>query len=187
MIMFDIFKKNSVKVEYDLSENFLDMYSEAYGVATMRKRLLKKSNTKTFNYVMQLFIGVLILAFYTIIVVFCAKMFNGCIIIYNFPIMVLLYLIFFIYYFDFLIKFKYCSSRKKKGYFLLDDKGLTDYTFDGITITFDYKRIEMIVVKKNVVVILTDTPIYFFADVIVKDKIIDPIKKYKKDVKIVEK
>ena len=47
---------------------------------------------------------------------------------------------------------------------IIDKEGITNFSFYNIKMVFNWDKIKAIVVKKNSVTILTDTPIYLYFD-----------------------
>ena len=56
----------------------------------------------------------------------------------------------------------------------------------GIEMLFRWDKIKYIVVKKYSVIVLTDTPIFFFMNVEVKDELLSGINKYKNNITVIE-
>ncbi|HAB66777.1 MAG TPA: hypothetical protein DCE23_05365 [Firmicutes bacterium] len=177
--------KNQATINYDLSDSYVLIYDEAYGVAKKRKKLLKKPTTKTHTYLgITLFRLILILClnlFCYLYLKICGYSYIVCTLCIFTPF---LYFILTMNIIIFIIRVT-CRSKKLKGSFVLNKQGLTDSTFKGIKILFEWSKIKMVIVKKYSIIILTDTPIYFFVNKDVEDELITALKKYKKDLIIV--
>lgn len=196
----DKVKKDTI-IEYDLRDSYALIYDEAYGVAKKRKKLLKNPNTKTHTYLSVTIFRLLLILFLDILALLYLKS-RGytdifCFIYYNQQysldiigiiciLMPLLYLVLAINIIMFIVRI---NIRRKKlvGSFKLSKEGLTDSTFKGIKILFEWQRIKMVIIKKYSIIILTDTPIYFFVNKEIESKLIKSLKKYKKDILIVRK
>lgn len=196
----DKVKKDTI-IEYDLRDSYALIYDEAYGVAKKRKKLLKNPRTKTHTYLSVTIFRLLLILFLDILALIYLKS-QGYTDIFYFIyynqqysldiigviciLMPLLYLVLAINIIMFIIRI---NIRRKKlvGSFKLSKEGLTDSTFKGIKILFEWERIKMVVIKKYSIIILTDTPIYFFVNKEIENKLIKSLKKYKKDIKIVRK
>lgn len=174
-----------VDIEYDLSDGYVIMYDEAFGVARKRKKLLKNPRTKTYTYLGVTTCKLLLFVLINIICFMLYKHYGYSSYICMFCVIVsIFYLLLAINLVLFIIRVT-VRKGKPKGSFKLSKEGLTDSTFSGIKILFEWSRIKMVVIKKYSIVILTDSPIYFFVNKEVEKKLIQGIKRFKSDIVIV--
>lgn len=175
-----------MKIKYDMSNMYNACYNEALGVATHKKDVFngkKVHNYTSYGYMYLIAIILVIIVnsmFYYFtdlyVVSFTLTIFS--------IILVLLIIIYFLIYY---IRRNISKSRKRSGYLDISDEGITDESFMGIKMIFHWQKIQAIVVGNKALTILTDTPVYFFLDNSVKDEIINNLKKYKSDIKVIEK
>lgn len=81
------------------------------------------------------------------------------------------------------------NARRKvnfKNEIEITEEGITDSSYYGVKMTLSWDQIEAIVVRKNTVIILTNTPLYFYFDKNKKKDIINASQKYKKDIIVIE-
>lgn len=172
-------------IDYDLTDSYVLIYDEAYGVARKRKKLLKNPRTNTYTY-----LGITMLRLFIVILINLICYGYLCFVGHSYWLSMILVFIPFLYLylvFDILIftvKIT-CRSKSLKGNLKISKEGITDSTFNGIKILFEWKRIKMVIVKKYSVIILTDTPIYFFVNKEVDKQLIREIKRFKSDITIV--
>lgn len=84
------------------------------------------------------------------------------------------------------IKCYYSRCCLKKDTFFFDEEEIRNNSYMVIEMLFCWDKIKYIVVKKYSVIVLTDTPVFFFLNNDVKDELIKEIKKYKKDIEVIE-
>jgi len=81
-------------------------------------------------------------------------------------------------------------EQKYKSNFMtsitIDERGILDESFYGIKMLFKWNKIVAVIVGKHSIVILTDTPIYFFFSKRDSKKIIKIIERYHKKIMIIE-
>lgn len=193
--MFELFKKVSKKINdnfqkevniyYDLRESYISIYGDVYGVVKKKRRYLNNPYTKSHSYFT---LTIFRLIFILIINIFCFMSFAKygctgltCVVMCCLPI---LYFILAVNIIMFMIKVS-CPSKRLKGHFKLDKEGLTDYTDDGIRVLFEWKRIKLIVIKKNAIVILTDTPCYFYVNPELEKQLVGGIRRFKSDIEVI--
>ncbi len=173
-------------IDYDLTDSYVLIYDEAYGVARKRKKLLKNPRTNTYTY-----LGITMFRLFLVILINLICYGYVCFVGHSYWLSMILVFIPFLYLylvFDimiFTVKIT-CRSKRLKGSLKINKEGITDSTFDGIKILFEWKRIKMVVVKKYSVIILTDTPIYFFVNKDVEKQLIREIKRFRSDITIVK-
>jgi hypothetical protein len=82
----------------------------------------------------------------------------------------------------------YFARRKVnfKNEIVIEEEGISDSSYFGIKMTLSWDKIEAVVVRTHTIVILTNTPVYFYFDKNKKKDIINNIKKYKEDILIIE-
>jgi len=174
-----------MKVSFNLSKNYIECQDEAKGIAFHRKKILKSKKNQYLSYFEETtitFIIILMLGIFTINMAYSIyTSLYGIFIIYidTFYLLLNIFLI-----------YKEYNYRKKHNFInklIIDEKGITDIaSFKNIEILFKWPRITGIVVGNTSVVVLTDTRIFFYADIKDKDKLIKLIKEYKNNILIIE-
>ena len=168
---------------FSKDKNYFKCYDEARGVAMNKKYILKNKKLNLFTYTDYMYLIFSILFFLSIILMF-SKNFNTVmlgIIITIFDILFLLYVFISTY-----IMYNYCRKKKLPLKVLVDKNGITNSSYYDIKMIFKWEKILGIVVKKNSITVLTDTPIYFYFDKSKETSLIKEIKKYKKDITIIK-
>lgn len=164
-----------MKIETKLNNNFFKIYDEARSVATHRKEIIKSQKANKLSYSEEV-----LLVFATIILIsMILKTYKIELIILD-----ILYLI--INIVRFISSYKFRKKQNFKNKIVIDEKGITDISsFKNVEILFKWDKIKAAVIKKNSLTILMDSNIYFYFDIKEKDTIIKEIKKYKKDMPII--
>ena len=164
-----------MKIETNLNNNFFKIYDESRSVAIHRKEIIKnkKANALTFS-------TEVLLVFTIILLISLIIKKNG----------ILFMTLSFIYLMTNIIRFissyKFRKKQNLKNEIIIDEKGITDLSsFKNVEILFKWAKIKAIVIKKYSVTLLMDSNIYFYFDIKEKEKIIKEVKKYKKDILII--
>lgn len=176
-----------MEIKYDMYKHYVKCYNEALGVASHKKRLYKNAKAKTHLYTYYGFIylfSVLLVAFINFILARLVGYYWINLIISYFCLLMLVTIL--IYFILFGLRVHYSRCRLKKGVFCFDEKGIRNNSYMGIEMLFRWDKIKYIVVKKYSVIVLTDTPIFFFMNVEVKDELLSGINKYKNDITVIE-
>lgn len=175
-----------MKIKYDMSNKYNKCYDEALGVATHKKEVLngKKVHNYTSYGCMYLIAIILVIIADSIFYCFTDLYLISYILTIFSIILVLLIVIYFVMYY---VRRNISRNRKRSGYLDISDEGITDESFMGIKMIFHWEKIQVVVVGKDSLTILTDTPVYFFLDNSVKDEVINNFKKYKSDISVIEK
>ena len=168
-----------MKINSNFKTNYFKYYNEALGVAANKKRIIKKHKVNKLNYYEQLFL-VLSLVILICIILLLNDYFRASLIIFLLSTFALI-----INIITYLLRVRYEKSIDYQNTIIINEEGITDNYLD-IIITFTWKRIKALVIKKNTIVILTDTYIYFYFDIKDKDKVLKAIKSYKKELLIIE-
>lgn len=171
-------------IKCNLRNHYFRYFNEARGVALRRDKILRNNKTwigKYSDYILLIDLALLIL-----IGVSC---YIKSIEAFIFGMMLLVLTIVFNIY-VLLNTLSIIRFRKKNNYdgeIILSKEGLSNSSFYGIKLTFEWKKVKAIVVKGKTVVILTDTPIYFYQSLDKKDDIIEGIKKFKGDILVINR
>jgi len=172
-----------VKIISDLSYCFFKVYLEARGIAKHKKRLLSNGNFIRFNFLEEVFLYsvlIFLIGFYIIVSPRYLYLYGYIIIFTGF-----------LYLFGNLIRvYEGYRFRKKKNFIsemIIDERGITDLSsFDGVELLFKWSAIEGVICGKYSVVILTKKRVYFYFDIVCKDKIIKSVKKYNFEILVVD-
>lgn len=164
-----------MKIETNLNNNFFKIYDESRAVAIHRKEIIKTKKANALTYSTEVLLVFTIILLISLI----AKEFKTIFIILNF-----IYLMTNII--RFISSYKFRKKQNFKNEIIIDEKGITDLSsFKNVEILFKWAKIKAIVIKKYSVTLLMDSNIYFYFDIKEKEKIIKEVKKYKKDILII--
>ncbi len=170
-----------LKIDCDLKEDFFLCYDEVKGIVSNKKRILKNKKIIFLNYTQKLiFIFLIIFILSNLLLKINSDLYliSGLI--------VYLDSLFLLFSFIYLITL-YIIRRKKnfESYIKLSEEGLIYESFYDIKMTFNWDKIIGIAYRKYAIVIFTDTPIYFFFPISKKDTLIESIKKYNRNIPII--
>lgn len=167
---------------FDNNKSYFKCYDEARGVAMNKSYILKNKKITLFSYTDYMYSIFCILLILSLGILFLAPneliTLSICLLVLDF--MFLIYTLISTYYMYNLRK------RKSPLEVLVDQDGITNSSFYGIKMIFNWDKITGVVVKKNSVTVLTDTPIYFYFDKKQETKLIREIKKYKPKITIIK-
>ena len=164
-----------MKIETNLNNNFFKIYDESRSVAIHRKEIIKnkKANALTFS--------IEVLLVFTIILLISLIIKK-----YGIIFMTLSFIYLMTNIIRFISSYKFRKKQNFKNEIIIDEKGITDLSsFKNVEILFKWAKIKAIVIKKYSVTLLMDSNIYFYFDIKEKEKIIKEVKKYKKDILII--
>ena len=174
-----------MKIETNISKNYFARFDEARGVALHKKSVLKNRKSKTLSYTQSRLIVFIILFILSILSCFLPY-FNLCLFILPW----LMFLITFLYLIYIIIDITSVYIFRKRMQFsntiLIDKNGITDESYYGIKMIFNWSKIKGVVIGKRAITILTDTPIYFYFDISKKAEVIKAIEKYGNSDLIIE-
>ncbi len=164
-----------MKIEANIT-NVFKCFNEARRIAKNKKRIIKteKLSLKTY-WVSKL----IILGSYLFLALLL--IFNGCIMGAN--IIIFLIIIYWLgSFFRVIISFK---MRKKALVLVFNKEGITDESYLGIKMVFKWEKIQAVVFGTYSITILTDTPYYLFLGIKAKNKVVDALNKYNKEVLVI--
>ena len=164
-----------MKIETNLNNNFFKIYDESRSVAIHRKEIIKnkKANALTFS-------TEVLLVFTIILLISLIIKKNGIV------FMTLSFIYLMTNIIRFISSYKFRKKQNFKNEIIIDEKGINDLSsFKNVEILFKWAKIKAIVIKKYSVTLLMDSNIYFYFDIKEKEKIIKEVKKYKKDIPII--
>lgn len=172
-----------MKIKSNMKDNFLSIYNEARGIARHKRRIIKTGKASHLNFLEEIALYYSIIMLMGMYIVTNPKLLN----IYGY-ILITLGLLYLLYNIVRIYEgYKFRKRQKFVSTIIIDEKGITDITsFEGMELLFKWKIIEAVVIKKYAVVILTKGKIYFYFDIKNKESIINEIKKYKKNIKIID-
>lgn len=164
-----------MKIETKLNNNFSKIYDESRSVAIHRKEIIKTKKANALSFSTEVLLVFTIILLISLIV----KEFKTIFIILD-----IIYLMTNII--RFISSYKFRKKQNFKNEIMIDEKGITDLSsFKNVEILFKWTKIKAIVIKKYSITLLMDSNIYFYFDIKEKDKIIKEVKKYKKDILII--
>ena len=171
-----------MKISFDRNKNYFKCYDEARGVAMNKEYILKTRKLNLFNYTDYMCMIFCILL--------CVSMSIMCIGKYDAKVLGILFIALDIIFLTITVVSTYymyiCRKKSPILDVIIDKEGITNFSFYNIKMVFNWDKIKAIVVKKNSVTILTDTPIYLYFDKSKENKVIREIKKYKPEIIILK-
>lgn len=180
--------KGKRTIHYDMSNNYIACYNEAYGVAINRKKLIKHPTAATYSYTYYGFIYLWLTIILHLVTYITYRILGYTpFICFLSNIVSIFYFCIALYFLIYIIRVCCSKCRKRKGSFEVDKRGIIDSTFDGIKILFEWKKIKMVIIKKYTITILTDTPIFFFVNKEIEPILIPALKAYNKEIIIIKK
>ena len=175
----------NIRIDTKLSKNFFDIYNESRGFAINKSRILKAKKIKGLNYISYLFIFFIVIFVIDLLVIF--KSTNYLITTYAFMFIVLDIILFIMGLCRIYLNYIYRNKNRVVNSMLINRKGITDLSsFRNVEMLFLWDRVEGIVVGEYSVVIYLGGSIYLYFNKKDKKKIIDGVKKYKKDILIID-
>lgn len=169
-----------MEIKEEIKEKNFRCYDEAMGVAINKKSVLKKRKANTLSYSGTFaFLSIS----YFLLSIFLSH-FNGyfCEVgsqLLTFAAILFLCMI--------IIRVIHYFKRKKcEVVTIINKDGITDTSFYGMKLLINWEKIEAVVIKKHSITILTNTPIILYFDKSLEEKIIKCVKKYKKDIVIIQ-
>lgn len=174
-----------MKIEYDLSKHYFKYYNESQGIFLHKKNILKKENKRILGYLENNILNCII----SLLIYIFNILFIDSLVIYTI-VDFLSFMVFFISLFciiNFFVLYFNAQKVSHKGILEINEFGITDYSEEHVNIGFGWDKIDCVVISKNIITIIQNSnmPIIIF----IKnndEKIIDTIKKYKKDINIIE-
>lgn len=171
-----------MKIECNIN-NYFKTHNEARGVVLSKRKILKNKNPKCLNYLTRNIILIILIAI-LVVLLFLTGNNNlrcfGCFLVFLEIISIIFIII---------CNIRMYTFRKKRNFksiITIDKEGITDTSFMGIKMIFNWSKIKGVVIKKYSITILTDTPVYFYFDISSKKDILGAIKKYASKDLIIE-
>lgn len=164
-----------MKIETNLNNNFFKIYDESRSVAIHRKEIIKNKKANALTYSTEVLLVFTIILLISLIIKKYGIIFMTISFIYLMTNII-----------RFISSYKFRKKQNFKNEIIIDEKGITDLSsFKNVEILFKWAKIKAIVIKKYSVTLLMDSNIYFYFDIKEKEKIIKEVKKYKKDILII--
>ncbi len=173
-----------MKIRTNLTRNFLKIYSEAKGVARAKKYILKSGSSNSVNYIASLVLEFLIV----LCIGYCLLLSSnicisvlGCLVVISDCLFILVKL------FSIICIYEYRYNTYFSDSLTINEEGISNESYYDIKMTFKWSKILAIVYKKNCIVILTDTPVYFYISRNEEKKLLKAIDRYHKNVRIISR
>ncbi len=172
-----------MKIKSNIKKNYFVCMNESMGVNLNKNYILKSKKNNDYTYTEHVLLITIIILMASAILALLQT--NTSVLLSMMVIFVaLLYLLASII----IVLIGYFARKKVnfKNEIVIEKEGISDSSYFGITMTLAWDQIEAVVVRTHTIVILTNTPVYFYFDKNKKKAIIDNIKKYKEDILIIE-
>ena len=177
-----------MEIEYNYQNNLNNIYNEVFNISIKQKKILLNPNIKIGNFTNSNIIKIItILVISSLISVILERNNISPEIIKYWDIIIIL-LLFGLYYNQTIFNknLKIIKQNNKSSKIIIDENQIYDIS-NGVEIRFYIEKITHIIVGKYSVNVLIETnPLFLFFPIEIKDKIINTLKKYNKDIKIIE-
>ena len=174
-------------LEYNLKDNINNIYNEVFEIVLKKKKILLNKKVKVGNFTKNSTIGILSILVIGSIISVLLKM-------NNIPTEIINVFDFFVIIIAFASVYNRIIFKKNLEFYkktsinkiIIDKYKLTDIS-NGIELKVDIEKITHIIVGKySVNVIVGENAFHLFFPIEIKTKIIDAIKKYNKNIEIIE-
>lgn len=175
-----------MKFRYDNDDNYFELFNEAQGIVTFKSEI-KKDPSKVDSYTGRCF-DVLKLVGVLFVVALIFNLINSEWFISEFAMLTFaifaafafgLYIVFFISYFQ-------QKDLTHSGEVEFDERGLFDKSDSGIRVGIDWNLIDLVVIKDNIIVLLSKSNFYFSFGEDLVDRVIEGLNKYHPDVATID-
>ena len=168
-----------MEITSNLKNNLFKCFNEARGVAINRHKILKTKKLNKLNY----YEFILLMLIFTMIISTILLINNFLIASFTLYGLTLFTLILNIS--TYISMYRYRKKLNFQNTILINEEGITDTSFMGIKMIFNWSKILGLVIKKNTLVILTDTYVYFYFPLESKPQIMSALKKYQKNLPLI--
>ena len=176
-----------MKINYDMNENYFNCYNEAQGIFANKNILIKNPKKKIQGYIQT---GLTLLIYSMIILLFwifdVVRTGHDTVSNIIFVLHIMICTFFIIYFANFCIVYRIEKKKKHSGTLEITEKGITDFADEGTVVTVKLEDIEFIAIKKYTITLVLNTHFIFFININQKDKLLEEIKKYRKDIRVIE-
>lgn len=173
-----------MKIEYNCENKNFKMINELYGILSDRKKMKEKPNSKLKTYFGHVFDWILLYILMVVIDIWInfyvgySSLLTGCI------VFLILYVVFYLFVRYFYIN--RVANVKTSGVIEFYKEGIFDLN-DGVGNFFSWDKVDYVVIGNRTVVIITKVPVCLYYDVSYVDTLLKGVKKYKKDILVVDK
>lgn len=171
-------------VRTNIYNNFFACFDEARGIAMHRDSVISNHKSKCLSYM-----ETKLFSFIIMLVLCLLLSFLGCFACSFKLLSQILYTFACLYFAVALITilrvYNYRKFQRFESSVVIDRHGITDESYYGIKMIFSWDKIKGVVVGKNTVVFLTDTPCYFYFNITELEKIVKLLTRYGQKRKII--
>ena len=168
-----------MKISSDIKENYFMLLDEARGVAAKKDKILRTKKVNKFSYLEEAIILMMVLLLFSML-------FRCINLLCSYFLLFLTFIYFIISVIQILYIYYYQKRRDFRNTISIDEEGITDESYHGVKMTFNWKKVKAIVIKEHTIVILLDNPCYFYFSKSVEKKLIRAIQKYYKNILIIQ-
>ncbi len=177
-----------MKIKYNLEYNYFEFYNEAQGIVNFKQGVYKNEYKALKNYTSNgLLLAKYTLIFFVLLLIFMLikkewliTKIIGFIFAASFALTFIFYLIFFLFY-------NSEKNRCHRGELTINKNGILDTSDDGIRIGLPWHLIEALIITDKIVCFTSKTMTFFFIESSHADEVLEAIKTYQKDLKIIDK
>lgn len=177
-----------MKIEYDMTNNYWNCHNEAQAIVMMKKKLKKNPKKKVKSlFSTSIFYMISIIVLFIVMLILKQIGVEKLFISVLSDLLIFLVILLLLYYFIILITY-YINKRKSshKGVLLIKDDGLTDTSEKGVVTDIPWEQISFVAIKKYTVTFVTTISLVVFVNVEKKKEILKAIKKYRKDLLVID-
>ena len=158
-----------MKITTSMLNNFFTCFDEARGFAINKNKILREKRICGLSYIQNkslYFVALLIISL--ILILINEELFVVSLVFFMTAIVYFLIIVIRIY-----SSYKFKQSVGFDNVIVINEEGITDESYYGIKLTIKWDKVKGIVVGRNTITFLTDTPIYFYFSVSNKKEILD--------------
>lgn len=177
-----------MKIKYNLEYNYFEFYNEAQGIINFKQSVYKNEYKPIKSYTSNglPIIKYTIIFFILLMILMLIKKSWLLTKIIGF-IFAALFAITFIYYIIFITFYNSEKNRCHHGELTINKNGVLDTSDDGIRIGLPWHLIEALIITDKIVCFTSKTMTFFFIESTHVDEVLEAIKTYQKDLKIIDK
>ena len=145
-----------MEIKSNLKEGLFKCFNEARGVQINKSKILKNKKINKLNYYETILI-ILIFVLIISIILLLNNFLKASLILFSLVLIVVI-----INILNYIMMYKYRRKNNFSNTIIINEDGITDTSFMGIKMIFNWDKILGIVKTSKTIVILTDTYVYFY-------------------------
>lgn len=154
-----------MKIEYDSKDLSFKEYNIAQGIASFKKIYIKNKESKIKGYIRRFIeYGLLFFAFYILLWILGLKLeFTILFFMAKFSFVMAIFCVFFSIFSIIGNYFSFIKNKYSEGIIIIDNKGINDEAKNNLSISFKWEGINLIIVYKDLLVVIGNSPLFILA------------------------